>query len=315
MPVESPDSIHIIDFFRALTETAKKSTTEAVIEIFSTKAHLIVSNTYDPDELSEVLVSFASILIERSDEDTSDTIKQVNTIAKAHQIPVEIWYMESENMRLKAELIDSWVFDILEDFSTGEIAYIDIDDSSIIKYLVYLQYNIIDIPSLYRYLRTCINISQADIWWDEASLIEKYITTSAMDVPDGVLSEVFNAYEYLDRNWHLAQEYYRDCKKTGMSEEEALIEVEVFLTEYAWIHNTMLNIYEIIILPRITQKKIEWDLENLYGKDLFRVYEMINDWLDILDPERYIPERFPTGNLYHLALYENINWDHIRIIH
>ena len=42
-------------------------------------------------------------------------------------------------------------------------AYIDIDDSSIIKYLVYLQYNIIDIPSLYRYLRTCINISQADI--------------------------------------------------------------------------------------------------------------------------------------------------------
>ena len=90
MPVESPDSIHIIDFFRALTETAKKSTTEAVIEIFSTKAHLIVSNTYDPDELSEVLVSFASILIERSDEDTSDTIKQVNTIAKAHQIPVEI---------------------------------------------------------------------------------------------------------------------------------------------------------------------------------------------------------------------------------
>jgi hypothetical protein len=34
---------------------------------------------------------------------------------------------------------------------------------------------------------------------------------------------------------------------------------------------------------------------------------MINDWLDILDPERYIPERFPTDKPYHLAMYEKIN--------
>jgi hypothetical protein len=105
MPVESPDSIHIIDFFRALTEIAKESPTEAVIEIFSTKAHLIVSNTYDPDELSEVLVSFTSILIERSDEHTSDTIKQINTIAQEHKIPLNIQLRESESQRIQAELI------------------------------------------------------------------------------------------------------------------------------------------------------------------------------------------------------------------
>jgi hypothetical protein len=42
-----------------------------------------------------------------------------------------------------------------------------------------------------------------------------------------------------------------------MSEEDAYVELEKFLIEYAWIHNMMLNIYEFTMLPRITQKKIE----------------------------------------------------------
>lgn len=53
---------------------------------------------------------------------------------------------------------------MLEQFADGQIESLDIDDSQlVIKYLAYLQYNIIDIPSLYRYLRTCIAISQVDV--------------------------------------------------------------------------------------------------------------------------------------------------------
>ena len=115
MSKEISKSIEIVEFLNILTHTLETSEeangVQKVIEIFSSKAHLIITDIPNNEVTQNALLSFASIFAEQSGIDASKNITEINTIAQKHNIPINIGYTESSNnhndISLKEELVDA----------------------------------------------------------------------------------------------------------------------------------------------------------------------------------------------------------------